>query len=1011
MINHTKTISAERFLAFLLCAAVIIAMLAQLIPAFFMPIKAEATEGAVPEFKTFADLTGKTVAMLTGAPFEELVLEKNPDVKEIQYFSTPTDMILALKTDKIDAFLANNAAASMMVNQDSTLAVFPESLEDTDFGFAFKKGDPAREKWQAAFDSLSRERIDELWDAWIGTDESKKILPEQDWSGTNGTVKVAACDSVPPMCYAGNNGELVGFDIAVMLEIARVLDVHLDFTGMEFASVMAEVESGKAQVGSGSFVLNEERRKLMDFVTYHEASYVMLVRAEDGGISAQQTASVQKTVTVPEYTSLSELNGRKFGLVNGSPFAEIIESKVSDVDEYLYFSSIPDMALALKAGKIDAFLTGDTVADTMISEDAGLAAFPIPFGELEYAFALQKGNPMTKQWQNACQKVGEERIQELYEIWLGTDDSKKILPEQDWAGANGTVRVASGDNVPPVSYVAENGRLEGFEIAVLLEMAKELDVHLDFTGMELSSLLTSLQTGKVDISNSCLAVTEERQKALDLVSYRKGSYVLVVRAKEKTVTAPEFSSFADLDGKTVAMLAGAPFEEMVREKNPDIGGVQYFATVADMQLALQTGKIDAFVTNNAVAAMLSNQDIGLAVFPESLGDTYYGFAFKKGDPLRDEWQAAYDSLDQERISELWDIWLGTDDSKKVLPAQDWSGANGTIKVASCDSLPPMSYAGENGEPTGFDIAVLLEMAKVLDVHLDFTGLEFSGIMAEVESGKAQVGNGSIMMTEERKALMDFVPYHEASFVLIVRAAEQTVEQPTFADSLKASFERTFITDARWKMILLGLLRTVIIAICAGVLGTLLGFGLVLLRHQNNAVTNKLIAVYSSLITGIPVVVILMVLYYIVFGKLDAPAMVVAIIGFTVIFGARAYGLIWNAVTAVDTGQREAALALGYSEKLAFRRVILPQSRSLYFQPLKIQMVMLLKETSVAGYITVLEMTRAVDLVRSRTMEAFFPLITAAAIYFVLTWLLTKLISTAEQYLEKKHEQRKIKGVD
>ena len=75
------------------------------------------------------------------------------------------------------------------------------------------------------------------------------------------------------------------------------------------------------------------------------------------------------------------------------------------------------------------------------------------------------------------------------------------------------------------------------------------------------------------------------------------------------------------------------------------------------------------------------------------------------------------------------------------------------------------------------------------------------------------------------------------------------------------------------------------------------------------------------------------------------------------------------------------------------------------------MVMLLKETSVAGYITVLEMTRAVDLVRSRTMEAFFPLITAAAIYFVLTWLLTKLITAAEQYFEKQHEQRKIKGVD
>lgn len=211
--------------------------------------------------------------------------------------------------------------------------------------------------------------------------------------------------------------------------------------------------------------------------------------------------------------------------------------------------------------------------------------------------------------------------------------------------------------------------------------------------------------------------------------------------------------------------------------------------------------------------------------------------------------------------------------------------------------------------------------------------------------------------------------------------------------------------------LLGLLRTVIMAVCSGALGTLLGFALVFLKQKNNVLINKLISVYTSLITGIPVVVILMVMYYIVFGKFDASALLVSIVGFTVIFGARAYGLIQNAVTAVDAGQREAALALGYSEKKAFRRVILPQARSIYFPPLKTQFMMLLKETSVAGYITVLEMTRAVDLVRSRTLEAFFPLITAAVIYFVLTWLLTKLITSVEAVLDKQHEQRKIRGVD
>ena len=122
-------------------------------------------------------------------------------------------------------------------------------------------------------------------------------------------------------------------------------------------------------------------------------------------------------------------------------------------------------------------------------------------------------------------------------------------------------------------------------------------------------------------------------------------------------------------------------------------------------------------------------------------------------------------------------------------------------------------------------------------------------------------------------------------------------------------------------------------------------------------------------------------------------------------------MIWNAVCAVDGGQREAALALGYDEALAFSQVILPQSRGLYQQLLHSQFILLMKETSVAGYITVLDLTRAGDLIRSRTMEAFFPLIAIAVIYFVLTLLLTKAVGLIDLQIERQHDSRKIRGVD
>ena len=160
--------------------------------------------------------------------------------------------------------------------------------------------------------------------------------------------------------------------------------------------------------------------------------------------------------------------------------------------------------------------------------------------------------------------------------------------------------------------------------------------------------------------------------------------------------------------------------------------------------------------------------------------------------------------------------------------------------------------------------------------------------------------------------------------------------------------------------------------------------------------NRLIAVYCSLISGIPAVVILMVLYYIVFGKTSLSAIIVAVIGFSLIFAARSFGVIWNTLESVDPGQREAALALGYEEERAFREIILPQARRGFIPLIAAQFTSLVKETSIAGY---------------RTMEAFFPLISIALIYFVLIRCLEKAEDLLQKHIAHKREERKIKGVD
>ena len=347
----------------------------------------------------------------------------------------------------------------------------------------------------------------------------------------------------------------------------------------------------------------------------------------------------------------------------------------------------------------------------------------------------------------------------------------------------------------------------------------------------------------------------------------------------------------------------------------------------------------------------------------------------------------------------------------VLPEQDWPGTAGTVKVAACDTLPPMSYRGPGGKLVGFDMEIILRMAKELDVHVEFKGMEFSAVLPSVESGMAPMGTGSIVVSAERKEVVDFIEYHPASYVLVVRSLGNEETGVGFFAGLKQSFYRTFIKENRYRLVLSGFLTTLITSFLSGIFGLILSFCLVFLRHKDKGLINRLIGIYTSLVAGIPAVVILMVLYYIVFGKSGLSAIIVAIIGFSIIFAARAFGVIWNTLEGIDPGQREAALALGYTEARAFRELILPQAQRGYRPLLVAQFVSLVKETSIAGYITVVELTRAGDLIRSRTMEAFFPLLSIALIYFVLIWLLERIAGLLDKHLAKKHEERKIKGVD
>jgi polar amino acid transport system substrate-binding protein len=216
------------------------------------------------------------------------------------------------------------------------------------------------------------------------------------------------------------------------------------------------------------------------------------------------------------------------------------------------------------------------------------------------------------------------------------------------------------------------------------------------------------------------------------------------------------------------------------------------------------------------------------------------------------------------------------------------------------------------------------------------------------------------------------------------------------NSIVDSFTNNLIAEDRYRMILDGLQVTLLITLCAVVLGTILGGLVCWMRMSRRRWLQQTARVYIELMRGTPVLVLLMLMYYVVMAPLNATGIVVAIVTFAMNTAAYISEMLRTTIQGIDRGQTEAGLALGFTGRQTFFKIVLPQVIKAVMPVYQGEVVSLLKGTSIVGYIAVADMTRASDLIRSRTFDAFFPLIVTAIIYFLMAWLIGVLLQSLVQ---------------
>lgn len=709
-------------------------------------------------------------------------------------------------------------------------------------------------------------------------------------------------------------------------------------------------------------------------------------------------------------TNVEDYKNSKVGIMTGSYQSTIIGDFFPDAT-ILEYNNPADMLYALTENKIDITMIDASSYTCALWEGLQISRLDEVAETSSYGIIFPKGQQQELRLQvNAfLAKIKENgTYDKLNEKWFGNKEPAEFLDPEALTGTNGTLRVIVNNELKPFGYI-KNGKLVGYDVEILTLFAEEYGYRLDITSVPFQSLLAGVSGGAYQLGISGLTITEERKETFDFSdTYHNEDIIYVVAGDGDGLNA---FRRAELGAVTGSLYGG-----YCRELFPN-AHISEFNNFADVLMALRQGKVDGTMLDRPNFNAVKRTDSKLSAVNVPQYSVEIGFGFQKteeGYALQAQMNSFLDKLRADgRLDSMLDKWYGETEPSVSVPLEELKENPKTLRVSIDTTRKPFVYMYE-GKPVGFEIEALYLFCKEYGYNVEIEDVSFASGLAGLAGEKYDLVCGGLYMTPERKESVNFSePYMVAD---VVMATYEKSGVGNFFASIGESFEKTFIRENRWKLIVKGILTTLLISVCAVLGGTVLGFLLYLAARSKNralsSVTRVFTKIYSKLITGTPTLVVLMLLFYVVFGRSDLGGTVVAIIGFILTFGSFVYGQLALTVEAVDKGQTEAAYALGYSRNRTFFRIVLPQAMKMFLPVYSAEIVGLIKATSVVGYIAVNDLTKMGDIIRGNTYEAFFPLIAVAVIYFMITWGAAALLGIMQRKFEPKRRKKKniLKGV-
>ncbi|HAR32448.1 MAG TPA: amino acid ABC transporter [Gammaproteobacteria bacterium] len=708
--------------------------------------------------------------------------------------------------------------------------------------------------------------------------------------------------------------------------------------------------------------------------------------------------------------TVADAESARLGVVTGSTPAEIAYLRFPDA-EVQEFGDFSDTLGALQAGHVDAILTSINAAILAARNNPEFVVIEESLRDETTAIAMRKGDDELRAQVNQvlADLKADGTLADMSRRWFKRTPGPYEEIDVAVPSAGPMLRIGVSATREPFSFIDQAGRISGHDGDLARLLGARLERPIEFTDVRFDALIPALQSGKVDLLVTGMSATDERRKFVDFSdTYYQNKIVLLARTEGAEEAAPttglELRTAQDVAELTVGVLQGSAHDTWAQANFPK-AELPQFVSYADLLAAVEAGKVDAGLSDTE-SLMIAIQDrpdlvpLGDSIFASDVGA---GFRTDSAD-LRAEFDEFLASIKKDGThADMEARWYKRNETR--LPAIEFDEDAPPLRVGNAIVGLPSAAIIDN-EISGYEIELAMRFAHATGRRPEYVTVDWGALIPSLVSGKIDLIIAGMYITPERAERIDFsAPYHRSEnnvFVLkrnlagAAAAAEGTPE-PSFFDEVAESFHSNIIREDRYLLLWDGLVITVWLSILSSIFGTALGALVCYMRMSPNLILRQLAKTYISLLRGTPVLVLLMLIFYVVFASIAIDPVLVAVFAFGLNFAAYVSEMFRTGIESIDRGQTEAGVAMGFSRIGTFRHIVLPQALQRILPVYKGEFISMVKMTSIVGYVAVQDLTKASDIIRSRTFDAFFPLIVVAVMYFLISWVLIQAL----EYLERR----------